>query len=91
MDIINKQEETREKIECLAYKRRYYHEYEEFRKDNNRKNKERSALRYRNDPEFRKTIVDSVLQFYRNKKLKGSGNILSFIELAKVNIFSWKS
>jgi len=42
---------------------------------------ERSALRYQNDPEFRKTIVDSELQFYRNKKLKGSGRILSFIEL----------
>jgi hypothetical protein len=41
---------------------------------------ERSALSYQNVPEFRKTIIDRALQFYRNKKLKGSGNILSFIE-----------
>ena len=81
MDVINKQEETREKFDHLAYKRRYYHEHEEFRKDKNRKNRERSALRYRNNPEFRKTIIDRAVQFYHNKKLKGSGNILSFIEL----------
>ena len=37
MDVINKQEETREKFDHLAYKRRYYHEHEEFRKDKNKK------------------------------------------------------
>ena len=55
IDAINKQEETREKFDHLAYKRRYYHKYEEFRKDKNRQNREHSALRYRNNPEFRKT------------------------------------
>ena len=82
MDVINKQEETREKSDHLAYKRRYYHKHEEFRKDKNRKNREHSALRYRNDSEFRKKLLIERYSFkYRNKKLKGSGNILSFIEL----------
>ena len=57
MDVINKQEETREKIDHLAYKRRYYHEHEEFRKDENKKKRERSAFRYRNDPEFKKKLL----------------------------------
>ena len=57
MDVINKQEETRGKFDHLANKRRYSHEHEEFRKDKNRKNRERSALRYWNDPEFKKINI----------------------------------
>ena len=81
-NVINENEETQKNNDKLAYTRRYQHEHEDFQKDKNRKNRERSALRYRNDSEFRKKLLIERYSFkYRNKKLKGSGNILSFIEL----------
>ena len=53
----------------------------EYRKNKNRKYCERFAVRYRTDPEFRKKIIDRVTRFNHEKKLKGSGNIMSFLEV----------
>ena len=55
MDVIDKNEETRLKINIS--RKRYYHTHEEYRNNKNRKDCERFALRYRTDPEFRKKLL----------------------------------
>ena len=81
MDSINKNKETQLKINNDISHRHYYHTHKEYGKNKNRKYCGHFALRYRTDPEFQKKNIDTATQFNREKKLKGSGNIMSFLKV----------
>ena len=79
MENMRKSEHMRQR-EC-EMKRHYYHTHEKYRKNKNKNDNERNKQRYKDDPVYRKKSLEYLREYRMSKKINGSGNILSFLEV----------
>ena len=65
----------------LEIKRHSYDTHEKYRKNKNKNDNERNKQWYKDDPVYRKKSLEYLREYRMSKKLKRSGNILSFLEV----------